>query len=306
MRHAFGRWLVATSAVALMAACLPRPAPDSGGPGLNPVDEGSSGPGGRAAAARMSADLAARAETLSQSSYDHFRGRDGRITDEEQSILFKSEEFAAASRLFARLAGESSDFFRPDTVRTNLYNALLYLAASFRQLDGAMDLRRLQPSGLIECRRLLSRLEREFAAWPEGESLPALEGKYVKARDATVYLVEREGAGRYIRRPFKNLESLFKYNFDRRRGRNPWDHFVEIREETLAKMSRGRMIDQTFDGQMVMEPNAAKGSTIYLIERGTKRGLTRVDLVSRYGGWGKVYEIPRDIIAAYPDGEPIR
>jgi hypothetical protein len=71
-------------------------------------------------------------------------------------------------------------------------------------------------------------------------------------------------------------------------------------------MRRGRLIDLTFEGQMVMEQNARKGSPVYRIEKGIKRGLARVELVSRYGGWGQVYEVPRDILAAYPDGEPIR
>lgn len=303
MRRSFPCRILLAAAVLLAAACLPPPAPE---PGPGPGNDTPLGPGGRSAVARWSADLAARAEALSQSSYDHFKGWNGRISDEEQAILFKSEEFAAAARLFARLAEESSDFYRAETLRTNLYNAFLYLAASFRQLDGAMGLLRLEPLGLTECRRPLDRLDREFATWPERDSLAALEGKYVKARDATVYLIERESIGRYIRRPFKSLESLFKYNYDQKRGKNPWDHFVEITEHTLGQMRRGRLIDLNFEGQMVMEQNARKGSPVYRIEKGTKRGLSRVELVSRYGGWGQVYEVPRDILAAYPDGEPLR
>lgn len=295
--------VVLFAAALLAAACIPVPVsvPDPG-----PEPGVPAGPAGRGSVARLGAELAERADALARSSYEHFRGWNGRISDEEQSVLFKSEEFAAAARLFARLADESSDFFRPDTLHTNLYNAFLYLAASFRQLSAGLGAGRLELSGLDDCRRLVDRLDREFGSWPAGESLAALDGKYVKARDATVYLIVRESAGRYTRRPFKSLESLFRYNFDQKRGKNPWDHLVEVSEATLGKMNRGRMIDLNFEGRMVMEQNARKGSPVYLIERGTKRGLSRVELVSRYGGWGKVYEVPRDILDGYADGEPIR
>jgi hypothetical protein len=290
-------------AVLAAAACVPVPAP---GPGLEPAAGVPVGPGGRGSMARLSGELADRADALSRASYDHFKGWNGRISDEEQAVLFKSEEFSAAARLFGRLADESSDFFRPDTLQTNLYNAYLYLAAAFRQLDSDFGAGRIALLGLDDCRRLVDRLDREFRSWPEEASQAALEGKYVKARDATVYLIVRESAGLYTRRPFKSLESLFRYNYDQKRGKNPWDFFVQLSEESLGKMRRGRMIDLNFDGRMVMEQNARKGSPVYLIEGGAKRGLSRVELVSRYGGWGKVYEIPRDILGGYADGEPIR
>jgi hypothetical protein len=287
----------------LAAACIPVPAP---GPDLGPEPGVPSGPGGRGSVARLGAELADRADALSRSAYEHFKGWNGRISDEEQAVLFKSEEFSAAARLFARLADESSDFFRPDALQTNLYNAFLYLAAAFRQLSAGLGAGRIELLGLDDCRRLVDRLDREFRSWPAEESLAALEDKYVKARDATVYLIVRESAGRYTKRPFKNLESLFRYNYDQKRGKNPWDHFVEVSEATLGKMVRGRLIDLNFEGRMLMEQNARKGSPVYLIERGTKRGLSRVELVSRYGGWGKVYEVPRDILDGYADGEPLR
>lgn len=285
------------------AACIPIPAP---GPGLDPDAGVPVGPGGRGSVARVSAELAERADALSRSSFEHFKGWNGRISDAEQAILFKSEEFSAAARLFARLAGVSSDFYRLDTLQTNLYNAYLYLAASFRQLASAVGAGRIELLGLDDCRRLVDRLDREFRSWPEGESLAALEGKYAKARDATVYLIVRESAGRTTRRPFKSLESLFRYNYDQKRGKNPWDFFVQVSEEALARMPRGRMIDLNFEGRMVMEQNPRKGSPVYFIEGGLKRGLSRVELVSRYGGWGKVYEVPRDILDGYADGEPVR
>lgn len=294
----------ALAAVALIAAaCAPIPAPE---PGLD-VEAGlPSGAGGRPVVARLSGDLAGQAEALSRAGADLLKGRNGRISDEERILLFKSEEFAAAARLFARLAEENSDFFGADGLRTNVYDSFLYLSASFRQLDQTMERGRRQPEELSRCRRLIGRLEREFAAWPEGDGPAALEDKYVKAHDATVYLIEREGAGGFVRRPFKSLESLFRFNYDRKRGKNPWDYFVEVKAETLNRMRRGRMIDLTFEGQMVMEQNARKGASVYLIRQGRKCGLSRIELVSRYGGWGKVFEVPRDILDAYPDGEPLR
>jgi hypothetical protein len=297
-------WGLFVAAAALSAAaCLPLPAP---GPEIGP-DAGTAGvPGGRGSAARLSGELADRAEALSRASYEHFKGWNGRISDEEQVLLFKSEEFSAAARLFARLADENADFYRPETLRTNLYNAYLYVAALFRQWAAVLGAGRSETPGLDDCRRLVDRLDREFRSWPEEGSLAALDGKYVKGRDATVYFIERESAGRYVRRPFKSLESLFRFNYDQKRGKNPWDHFAEISEQTLAKMRRGRMIDLNFEGRMVTEPNARKGSPVFLIEGGTKRGLARLELVSRYGGWGKVYEVPRDILDGYADGEPIR
>jgi hypothetical protein len=36
-----------------------------------------------------------------------------------------------------------------------------------------------------------------------------------------------------------------------------------------------------------------------------KRGLASPLLVERYGGWKNVYEVTSELIAAYPDGEPI-
>jgi hypothetical protein len=296
--------LAALAVLALSAsACLPIPSPV---PGPGPEPGPAPGPAGRATVARVSADLAGRAEILARSCFDRLKGRGGRIAEAEQAALYRTEEFAAAARLFARLAGESEDFFGPESLQTNLYGAFLYLAASFRQLDADPAVRRLDLLGLEDGRRLVDRLEREFRSWPEEAGQAALEGKYVKARDATVYLVVRESAGRAVRRPFKNLESLFRYNYDQKRGQNPWDHFVEISEETLRKMPRGRMIELSFDGRMVMERDARPGSPVYLVEGGLKRPLSRVELVSRFGGWGKVFELPRDILDGYADGEPIR
>ena len=86
---------------------------------------------------QLSADLVRQAEYLSQTSFQYFLGWNGVITNEEQSILFKTEEFTAACRLFNRLAQETN-YFQRDSLRTNLYNASRYLAAAFRALEGQM------------------------------------------------------------------------------------------------------------------------------------------------------------------------
>lgn len=243
--------------------------------------------------------------SLAQESFDHFKGWNGTISDQEQAILFKSEAFAASCRLFLRLTEARSGYYRDDFLRTNIYNAFTYLAGSFSDAEEEMRKGGVMPYSLSDCRKILSRMEREFSQWPAADNLAYLDQRYVKARDATVYLIERSGIGNYVRLPFKNLESLWRYNYDRNRGKDPWKYLVEVSYNTLDKMRKGRMIDLTFEGRMVIEQSARRDRPVYFIEGGKKRGLTRADLVNRYGGWSKVYEVPREVIDSYPDGDPI-
>ncbi len=243
--------------------------------------------------------------SLAQESFDHFKGWNGTISDQEQAILFKSEAFAASCRLFLRLTEARSGYYRDDFLRTNIYNAFTYLAGSFSDAEEEMRKGGVIPYALSDCRKILSRMEREFSQWPAADNLAYLDQRYVKARDATVYLIERSGIGNYVRLPFKNLESLWRHNYDRNRGKDPWKYLVEVSYNTLDKMRKGRMIDLTFEGRMVIEQSARRDRPVYLIEGGKKRGLTRADLVNRYGGWSKVYEVPREVIDSYPDGDPI-
>ncbi|MFQ6110213.1 MAG: hypothetical protein ACE5L7_11745 [Candidatus Aminicenantales bacterium] len=76
---------------------------------------------------RLGLELERQAFSLARSSYEHFKGWGGTITDQEQAILFKSEAFAASCRLFLRLTEEKSDYFPASFLRTNLYNAFIYL-----------------------------------------------------------------------------------------------------------------------------------------------------------------------------------
>lgn len=250
-------------------------------------------------------ELERLATSLAQESFDHFKDWNGTISDQEQAILFKSEAFAASCRLFLRLTEARSVYYRDDFLRTNIYNAFTYLAGSFSDVEEEMRKGGMMPYALSDCRKILNRMEREFSQWPAADNLAYLNQRYVKARDATVYLIERSGIGNYVRLPFKNLESLWRYHYDRNRGKDPWTYLVEVPDATLDKMRKGRMIDLAFEGRMVIEQSARRDRPVYLIEGGKKRGLTRADLVNRYGGWSKVYEVPREVIDSYPDGDPI-
>jgi len=138
---------------------------------------------------QLSVELVRQAEYLAYSSYDYFMGWKGMISESEQAILFKSEEFAAACRLFSKLVQDQTNYFIRESMRTNLHSAYLYVLASFHQLENIMrqggmtdgfrpmrrDGRRFEPRtyrgpmggafGLAECRRILTRMESEFSYW---------------------------------------------------------------------------------------------------------------------------------------------
>ena len=300
-------------AAVLAAACIPLPYPgpetdpDSRGwPSDERTDRTEGGVFDRQRAVyEFAVELEQRAAFVAQSTFDHFRGWNNTITEAEQAVLFRTESFAASCRLFNRLAETTSGYYSRSYLRTNIYSAFLFLARSFNDLEVEMRRGGWRPFELEDCRRLLDRIEREFRSWPESESLISLDGKYVKGRNATVYLIERESAGTYIRRPFKNLESLFKYHYDRKRGKNPWEDFVEVEDRLLGRMKQGRTIALTFEGLMVVAQGEGRNRPVYLIEKGRRRGLTRPELVDRYGGWGNVFEVPQEVIDAYPEGPPV-
>jgi len=253
----------------------------------------------------LGVELERQATALARESFDHFRGWNGTITDQEQAVLFKTEAFAASCRLFLRLTESQSDYFQSDHLRTNVFNAFSFLLSSFGELEQQMRRGSLAPFGLSDCRRILGRMEREFAAWPDADNLAYLDAKYVKAADATVYLIEKRGTGIYVKRPFLNLESVFRYNYDRNRGKNPWQFLVETSEATLDKMKTEAMIELTFEGRMIIEQSTRQNRGVYLIQNGKKRPLARPETVQRLGGWGKVFEVPREVIDGYEDGDPI-
>lgn len=256
---------------------------------------------------RLGVDLEEAATYLAESSFEHFKGWDGIISEQEQAILFKSESFAASCRLFLKLSEQRSDYYVSQHQRTNLYSAYMYLLGAFKELDKEMSRGGIQPFALRDVNRILERMDYEFSRWPAADNLAYLHRKYVKGRSAAVFMIERLGPGEYILHRFANLESIFKYNYDLKRGKNPWDFLVDVEESTLDKMDEGRMIDLTFEGFLVIEQSNRQGRGVYLIESGKKRGVTSPNLItSRFGGWDNVYEVPVEVIRKYPDGEPIK
>jgi hypothetical protein len=129
-----------------------------------------------------------QAEHLSKTSFDYFKGWNGEISNKEQAVLFKTEEFAAACRLFNKLAQDQANYFRRESLKTNLHNASRYVEVAFRQLEDQIRQSGMQrefdrtrrdvqtfpgrpqsaattPLGLPECRRILDRIEDEFTNW---------------------------------------------------------------------------------------------------------------------------------------------
>ena len=254
---------------------------------------------------KLGIGLEEQANSLAQNSYEHFKGWSGEISDQEQAILFKSEDFSASCRLFLRLTEERSGYFNSEYLRTNIYNAFIYLVRAFEDLEEEMRKGGIMPYALRECRNILERIDREFSQWPSADNLAYLHQKYVKVRDVTVYMIERKGPGDYVRRAFKNLESIFRYNYDLKRGKDPWQYLSEVSNETLEKMPEGSMIDLTFEGSLVIEQSNRPNRPVYLIENNKKRGITSPSVLMRFGGWSKVYEIPAEVINKYSEGEPI-
>jgi len=301
--------IVAVAAV-LSAACLAS-FPSTGGYDVEPAqrwDESDR-------LVELALNLAERAAEIAESMEDQIDDRYGSWSDNQIEVLFASENFAAAGRAFHRLA-ERAEYGSRYSIRSGLQQAFRYLIRAFDDLESASR-GGVRMYGLSDCASILRRIERELGGdWDRtygGEDRVERDrlqendwdGNYVKGRDSTVYLIERRGSGDFVRRPFKNLESLFKYNYDQDRGDNPWGHVAEVPAETLDRMRTGDSIDRSFEGLMVIEPGKLPNRSVYLIQGGKKRGLTKADLVIRYGGWKKVYEIPKEIIDAYPDGEPI-
>jgi hypothetical protein len=253
----------------------------------------------------MGLELERQAADIAESSFSHFRGRNDTISDTEQAVLFKSEAFLAYTRLFLRLSEENSDYYSAGYLRTNLYNAFLYLAHAFQDLEQSMQSAGVRPYALSDCRSLLNNMEAEFSRWPAPDNLAYLHDRYVKAANDTVYMIERLGPGRFVRRPFKDLESLFRYNYDLNRGKDPWQYLSEVSSDTLDKMEAGKEIALTFEGRLVIEMSNRPNRGVYLIEGGKKRGLTSPRALDRFGGWGRVLEVPAEVIQKYPDGQPI-
>ncbi len=136
----------------------------------------------------LSQELVLQAEYLSQTSFDYFMSWNGVISEREQAVLFKTEEFSAACRLFLKLLQNQDNYFRSESLRTNIYNAFHYVLDDYRQLEEQMrkggfqsDFRTMrrdgrpfalprrpgqpQRTGLMECRRILKTIEASFGGW---------------------------------------------------------------------------------------------------------------------------------------------
>ncbi len=243
---------------------------------------------------------------MSQVSYDHYKGWGSEISDQEQAVLFKAESFAASCRLFLRLTEDRFNYFKTGYLRTNLYNAFVNLIRSYTDLENETRRVGRVPYSLDDCRRLIDRMENEFSLWPSADNLAYLHQKYVKAADNAVYLIEKIGPGEYVRRPFKNLESLFRFNYDRNRGKDPWQNLVQVSTDILDRMAEDEMIDLTFEGYLLIELSDRPNRPVYLIKEGKKCGISSPSVLQRYGGWDKVYEVPADILISYEEGETIK
>jgi len=243
---------------------------------------------------------------MSQVSYDHYKGWGSEISDQEQAILFKAESFAASCRLFLRLTEDRFNYFKTGYLRTNLYNAFVNLIRSYSDLENETQTVGRVPYSLDDCRGLLDRMEYEFSLWPSADNLAYLHQKYIKAADNSVYLIEKRGPGEYVRRPFKNLESLFRYNYDQNRGKDPWQHLVQVSAEILDRLAEEDMVDLTFEGYLVIEMSNRPNRPVFMIKDGKKCGISSPRVLQRYGGWSKVYEVPVEVMNSYPDGEVIK
>ena len=253
--------------------------------------------------AKQITDLSFR---MSQVSYDHYKGWGGEISDQEQAILFKAESFAASCRLFLKMTEDRFNYFKTGYLRTNLYNAFVNLVRAYTDLEDETRSAGRVPYSLDDCGELLDRMEHEFSQWPSAENLAYLHQKYVQAADNSVYLIVRRGPADYVKRPFKNLESFFRYNYDQNRGKDPWQHLVQVSTETLDRMADDEMVELTFEGYLLIEMGDRPNRPVYLIKDGKKCGISSPAVLQRYGGWNKVYEVPAEVIDGYADGEVIK
>lgn len=264
---------------------------------------------------RYAEELESRADDLAAEISERFDDRYRAWTNAEVEALYGSEKFLAACRVFLRLADEGAGI---SSRRAGLGDAFALLAREYDDFSSVARRAGIHTYDISEIDDLVRRMDREVdgnrsssiddrdRGTRERNESDAWIGKYAKGPGAAVYLIERQGL-RIVRRPFKNLESLFKYNYDLDRGENPWDHVADIPADELGRMKDGEPIERTFEGQMIIEPAGSRSTrSVYLIQGGKKRGLTDSALVNRFGGWKKVLEVPKEVIDSYPEGDPVR
>jgi len=255
---------------------------------------------------RLGVELDKLANYIAQSSYEHFKEWDEEITNEEQAVLFKSGEFASSCSLFLKLLSESSEYYRRGFIRTNLYNAFLYITRSFKDLEYEMMKLKIATYSMDECKEVLKRMDYEFSRWPSTGNISYLSDRYVKSSENTVYLIEKQGTGNYIKRPFANLESLYRYNYINKKKKNPWKYLKDVSEELLESIPEGTKISLNFEKCLVMEQSSKQNKPVYLVQKGKKHPIPSPEILKRFGGWDNVYELPSEIIERYPLGKPIK
>ena len=255
---------------------------------------------------KLTDELEAKAIIVAQRSYEHFKDWDGVISDSEQRVLFNSSNFIASIKLFRKLLTESESYYSNRYINTNLYNAFRYIADYFDKLKESMYSLRISPYELRDIEYILNDMEGEFSRWGSSTNLSYLSSHYVKGRGDTVYFIQREGIGKYVKRPFKNLESLYAFTFFKMKKKDPWKLLKKISLKVLSTIPDGKPIDETFEGRLVFEKSKRSNRPVYLIKGGKKCPLASPSVLNRYGGWKAVYEIPREIIDSYPLGETIR
>ncbi len=248
-----------------------------------------------------------KASELADKSYSHFKGWNRVIDEKEQKILFSSSNFLSSVRLFKRFLIESDNYYRGSSTRTNLYNAFLYVANYFEKLKNDFREIGLSPYELYDIERIIRDIDREFSKWHSNDNLAYLKDYYVKGYSDAVYLIERVGMGRYVKRKFIDLESLYAYTYlVRRSKKSPWKFVKKLTIKELSQIPEGEPIRLTFEGHLVIQMGKGAGRPVYLIENGKKRIISSSSVLRRYGGWKAVYEVPKEVIDKYPEGEPVR
>jgi hypothetical protein len=229
-------WLPAVLAVLVSASCLATFPPG----GYSPGPDERWDQGGRLVS--LAVELERRASDAAQSVSDLLLDRGETLGDEQITALYAAEGFAASSRLFLRLTERGSGYGARMSYRTGLERAYRYLSRDFNELEDAARRVGIQPYALGDCLSILRRMDTELGGGvivndnvDRGRAAEEeWDGQYAKGRDVEVFLIERRGTGDFVRRPFKNLESLFKYNYDRDRGKNPWGFVAEIPANALG------------------------------------------------------------------------
>lgn len=281
--------------------------------------------------------LVMASEKLAFDSYNFLKGYNNAINADEQAVLFKTESFAASSRLFAKLAADSN-WYTEGYLRTNMFTAFTYLTQSFQELRNTVestqnkyqwsnrwqDNRPLPSYALGEVGMRINSIEYLYKGWPSSENPIYLSNanKYVQNphpnEGAPVYMIRRLGEGVYEKVPFSSLEALFVYHQKfLKRGTKawPWDNNVTTSWETLKSLATSNET-LTFAFQsgdaIVVGGGAPKGkwespnSGVKLVTGpGQATGFGSPEELAAHfklpvsKAWDKVYRVPQEVFDRY-------